>query len=148
MFSLPERADELELSEYEGRREYFIAQLDDWHREVAGSDIMAWDLDGLWTLVASQGRPVAAPTRYFVTSWVDLIRSRASDGLVDDREARTLVREREIFQKRNLARLRNDRLMHQWGGASGAGRLDFRWPNIKTLLNDIVDGRENGLARS
>ena len=145
---LAERADELELSEYEGRREYFIAQLDDWHREVAGSDIMAWDLDGLWTLVASQGRPVAAPTRYFVTSWVDLIRSRASDGLVDDREARTLVREREIFQKRNLARLRNDRLMHQWGGASGAGRLDFRWPNIKTLLNDIVDGRENGLARS
>lgn len=144
---LAERAEELGLSEYEGRREYFTDALDDWHQEVQGSDIVSWDLDGLWTLVAQQGRPVAARTRYFVTNWVDLIQSRVSDGLADDSEARTLVRERELFQKKNQSRLRNDRLMQQWGGASGAGRLDFRWPNIKTLLNDIADGRENGLAR-
>ena len=110
---LAERAEGLELSEYEGRREYFTARLDDWCQEGAGSDIMIWDLDGLWTLVAEQGRPVAAPTRYFVTSWVDLIRRRVSGGLVDGRDARALVRERELFQKKNLSRLRNDRLMQQ-----------------------------------
>ena len=144
---LAERADALELPANEGSRDRFATRLDDWCQEVEGSDILSWDLDGLWTLVARQGRPVTAPTRHFVTSWVDLIRSRIGEGLADDREARTLVTEREVFQKKNQSRLRNDRLMQQWGGASGAGRLDFRWPNIKTLLNDIADGRENGLAR-
>lgn len=144
---LAERAEELGLSEYEGRREQFTDQIDKWRQEVEGSDIVGWDLERLWTLVAVQGRPVAAHTRTFVTSWVDLVRSRPGDGLMNDREARTLVRNRELFQKRNQARLRNDAMMHQWGGASGAGRLNFRWPNIKTLLNDIVDGRESGHVR-
>ena len=144
---LAERAEALDLPANEGRRDRFSTRLDHWRHEVEGSDIMAWDLNGLWTLVAQQGRPVAAPTRNFVTGWVDLIRSRIGEGLADDREARTLVSEREIFQKRNQARLRNDAMMRQWGGASGAGRLDFRWPNIKTLLNDIVNGRESGHAR-
>ena len=144
---LAERAEALELPANEGRRDRFATRLDDWSQKIEGSDIMSWDLDGLWTLVARQGRPVTAPTRHFVTSWVDLIRSGIGEGLADDREARTLITEREVFQKKNQSRLRNDRLMQQWGGASGAGRLDFRWPNIKTLLNDIADGRENGLAR-
>ena len=34
------------------------------------------------------------------------------------------------MQKRGQARLRNDRLMRQWGGASGSGRLNFRWPVV------------------
>jgi hypothetical protein len=49
-------------------------------------------------------------------------------------------------QKRGQARLINDRLMGQWGGASGSGRLNFRWPVVRRILNEIVDGRENGGA--
>ena len=59
-----------------------------------------------------------------------------------------LVRNREFHQKRGQARLRNDRLMLQWGGASGSERLAFRWPVVARLLNDIVDGRERGRARA
>ena len=34
--------------------------------------------------------------------------------------------------------------MRQWGGASGSARLNFRWPVVRRILNEIVDGRENG----
>ena len=146
---LAERAEELGLAKYEGLRDDFADRLDGWRREIDSSDVVAWDLDQLWTLIAEQGRPVPARTRGFVTEWVDVIRRRRwiGDGLADDRDARALVRNREFHQKGSQARLRNDRLMRQWGGASGAGRLDFRWQNVKTLLNDIADGREDGRAR-
>ena len=52
--------------------------------------------------------------------------------------AQDMIREREIRQKRGQARLTNDRLMRQWGGASGSGRLNFRWPVVARLLNDIA----------
>ena len=108
----------------------------------------SWNLDLLWTLVVEQGRPVEVSTRHFVTEWVDLIRRRDGHGLEDDQNARELVRKRELYQKIGQARLSNDRLMRQWGGASGSDRLTFRWPNVRTLLNDIADGREGSRARS
>ena len=51
---LAERADALGLPGNEGRRDQFARRLDDWHQEVEGSDIIAWDLDQLWTLVDRQ----------------------------------------------------------------------------------------------
>lgn len=145
---LAERAEEFELSAHERRRDYFTRQLDKWRREVETSDVGSWNLDLLWTLVVEQGRPVEVSTRHFVTEWVDLIRRRGGHGLADDQNARELVRKRELFQKKGQARLSNDRLMRQWGGASGSDRLTFRWPNVRTLLNDIADGREGSRARS
>ncbi len=144
---LAERAEELSLAEHEGHRDNFAARLDNWNREVEASDIGRWNLDQLWTLVTDQGRPVATPTRAFVTDWVDLIRRRISSGLADNCNARALVRNRELHQKRSQARLRNERLMRQWGGASGSGRFNFRWPVVAGLLADIVDGRQDRRAR-
>ena len=143
---LAERAEELDLSEYEGRRDDFAADLDHWRKEVEASDLGSWDLDKLWALLAKQGRPGARLTRRFVSDWVNMTRERIGYGLVDDREARELIKERELHQKRSQARLRNDRLMRQWGGASGSDRLAFRWPVVRNLLNDIADGRERGHA--
>ena len=145
---LAERAEELDLSAYEGHRDHFTSRLDEWRREVEVSDVGGWNLDQLWRLVAEQGRPVAVSTRYFITEWVDLTRRRNGHGLANDQYARELVRKRELYQKRSQARLSNDRLMRQWGGASGSDRLTFRWQNVKTLLNDIADGREGNRARS
>ena len=145
---LAERAEELGLTEFDGRRDSFTAEIEEWRRDAEEIDINGWDLDKLWALTAEQGSPPVPLTKAFVTSWIDLIRNRLGNGFAEDPDARALVCERELRQKGSQARLRNDRLMRQWGGASGAGRLDFRWPNIKTLLNDIVDGKENGRARS
>ncbi len=139
---LAERAKNLGLKQHEGKRDAFAGELEEWSGEVDGSDLGSWDLNQLWALTADQGRPVPLPTRAFVEQWVDLVRSRQPQRLADHEYARTLIANREIRQKRGQARLRNDNLMQQWGGASGTRRLDFRWPVVARLLNDIADGRE------
>ncbi len=142
---LAERAEELGLSRYEGHRDRYRSRLDEWQEDFQAINAGAWDLNGLWALVAAQGRPAALPTRSFVSEWVDLARN-SGGRVADDGEARELIRNRERRQKRGQARLINDRLMGQWGGASGSGRLNFRWPVVRRILNEIVDGRENGAA--
>ena len=145
---LAERAGKLGLLEHEQRRDNYAAQLEEWLREVESSDLGGWDLNQLWTLVTEQERPAAARTLSFVTDWVALTLKRTSHGLADDPHARALIMNREVFQKRGRARLRNDRLMRQWGGASGSARLNFRWPVVARLLDDIARGREGSRARS
>ena len=139
---LAERAEKLGLSQYEGRRDHFTDLLARWRDEVEEHGVRDWNLDQLWDLVARQGKPVSPLTRSFVTQWVSLVRGPSLQGFADDRAAQNLIREREIHQKRAQARLTNDRLMRQWGGASGSGRLNFRWPVVARLLNDIADGRK------
>ncbi len=143
---LAERAEKLGLSSHDGRRDAFAKRLDEWRREVKESDIGGWDLNGLWALLAQRDRPVKRRTREFVTAWVNLANRMNGHGLAGDEDARALVWNRELYQKRSQARLRNDRLMRQWGGASGSWRLTFRWRVVAQLLNDIADGRENGHA--
>ena len=145
---LAERAEEIGLSQYDGQREHFAGQLEGWQDEVERGDLNTWDLDRLWALVSVQGRPVSPITRAFVTQWARLLRERNGRTFTDDADARTLIRERELRQKGGQARLRNERLMRQWGGASGSGRLNFRWPVVARLLNDIAEGREDGNAAS
>ena len=139
---LAERAEELGMTRHDGQRDYFADLLDQWSGEVQASDLGSWNLEGLWALVMEQGRQASPLTYRFVTDWVNLLRSPSGRELASDQTARTLIREREIHQKRGQARLTNDRLMRQWGGASGSGRLNFRWPVVARLLNDIADGRK------
>ncbi len=144
---LAERAEALGLDERAGLRDDFTERLDEWCGEAEASDLGGWSLDGLWALAAEQGRPVSVRTQSFVSDWLDLIRRGwTGPALADSREARDLVSQRELYQKGGQARLRNDRLMRQWGGASGTERLNFRWPFIRRLLEDIADGRERSDA--
>jgi len=143
---LAERAEELDISRHDGRREEFANGLDEWRAEFDNSDIDGWDLNGLWALVAARGNPASALTRSFVTDWVGLARGKPGSELAKDDEARELIWKREHQHKRGQARLGNDRLMRQRGGASGSWRLTFRWRVVARLLNDMADGRENGRA--
>ena len=145
---LAERAGDLGLSRHDGRRDEFATQLDEWRREFEASAIGGWDLSGLWALVAARGNPASALTRSFVTEWVGLARVKRGTGLAGDADARELIRRREYQHKRGQARLSNDRLMRQWGGASGSWRLTFRWRVVARLLNDMADGRKSGRARA
>ena len=139
---LAERAEELGLSQHDGRRDHFADLLDQWRDEIEEHGMREWNLDQLWALVTRQGKPVSPPTRAFVSEWVGLVRGSSGTELAGDQTARRLIRDREIRQKRGQARLTNDQLMRQWGGASGSGRLNFRWPVVARLLNDIADGRK------
>ncbi len=144
---LAERAEALGLDEHASLRDDFTDRLHEWCTESEASDLSDWHLDRLWTLAAEQARPVSVRTRSFVSAWLELIRQGwTGPALAANREARDLVCRRELYQKGSQARLRNDRLMRQWGGASGTGRLNFRWPFIRRLLEDIADGRERSHA--
>ena len=139
---LAERTKDLGMTRYDGRRDYFADWLEQWHNEVAASDLGSWSLEDLWDLVSARGKPVSPLTRAFVTEWVSLARGLTGRKLAEDETARRLIRDREARQKGGQARLTNDRLMRQWGGASGSGRLNFRWPVVARHLNDIADGRK------
>ena len=145
---LAERAEELGLSRLDGSRDLYRARLDEWQEDFQKVNAGAWKLNGLWALVAAQGRPAALPTRSFVSEWVDIAHGRTGTRLADDGNARKLIRQREHLQKRGQARLSNDELMRQWGGASGSDRLNFRWPVVRRILNEIFDGVKNGHARA
>ena len=79
---LAERAKELSLSGHEGRRDQYRSGLDAWQEDFQEINAGAWDLNGLWALVAAQERPAAPLTRAFVSEWVAL--ARASGGLLAD----------------------------------------------------------------
>lgn len=95
----------------------------------------------LWSLMGTHALGRVGMARQFVDRWLLLVRSATLDGdrLSDAR--RRLVADRERTQKGSQSRLVNERLLRQWGGYSGIGRLDFRWGRVRTTMQDI-----NGIA--
>lgn len=115
--------------------------LSQWSDEMAAHDarLAAWDLAGVWDVMARRQRPIPLRTRRFVEQWLDIALHRRA-GLADDHTARQLIHERERLLKRNLARLDHRRPLENWGGASSIGRLDYRWGNVRQILWDIQRG--------
>lgn len=98
--------------------------------------------------IAGESNPRVPSTleRHFVEHWTDLALSHSASELVMSDAARRLVGDRERQLKRSHARLGNASALQDWGGSSGAARLNFRWPFAANLINDIVDGIERGSA--
>ena len=57
-----------------------------------------------------------------------------------DQDMRSVIRSRERRLKGGLARLSNPRALENWSGESGLGRLSFRWPNARLMVQDIEEG--------
>lgn len=51
-----------------------------------------------------------------------------------------MISERERKNKGENSRLNNERQIRNWGGASGAGRLTYRWFIVQRMLTDIREG--------
>lgn len=98
-----------------------------------------WHRAAFWDLATAHNPRIPYHTRLFVDRWLDLALDRP-DAIPDDPEARTLVRNREIQVKRGLARLNSARQLERWSGASGTGRLDYRFGNVRLMLDDIIAG--------
>jgi hypothetical protein len=131
---LARRADELSLpietSDYE-------QALDEWWEQVADSSFPSWDVNDFWTLVTDHYATPIPRTQVFVNRWIDVLRRGGPSAPALRDEASTLIRERERDQKKGRARLYNDKMMLQWTGASGAGRLSYRWFQVVRMLNDL-----------
>lgn len=139
----------LMLSELRKRDEWqekYRRRLAAWAGEVLelGPALEDWKLDGVWEAVRDQGRSLRYPTRNFVERWVRHLKSAGPEGIADNENAHTLVRDRETQLKRGRARFTNQRRLELWGGASGTWLMSYRWGSAKRILRDIFDG----LARS
>lgn len=139
-------AEEAGREEFAGYKEEFSV----WASRVEArrDDLVAWDLEPLWGLVSQRSRSAAGlATRRFVGAWKDMVLGpEGPASLAVDRRAQELIRERERRLKGEWARLSKRRALEQWGGASGAGQLDYRWGYAHTILSDIFSGLEKAGA--
>ncbi|MCJ8501353.1 DUF6361 family protein [Desulfatitalea alkaliphila] len=115
------------------------ARFDQWAATVPLGEIRAWSIDRLWALTVDHGHAITPRTRAFVRQWIEHTRKAPAD-LLSNAEAMRLIETREMALKGARSRFRNRRALEQWGGYSGVGRLVYRWPNVKVLLQDLHQG--------
>lgn len=109
----------------------------DWWDEVQSRLALAeWDGDGFWSLVLADNPRISLRTRFFVDAWVAEIRSGNAATGPDNDTLRGLVAQRERLMKGPQSRLENAKLLGAWSGGSGTGRMVYRWPNVKRIVND------------
>jgi hypothetical protein len=130
-----EVGDESAVSHYRDRLDVWAGELTSRARE--------WRLADLLDVLRGEhgSAPALAPsTRDFIVRWSAIVRDGDPRTLVDDDDARSLVRQRERIAKGSKARLNNSRRLAAWGGASGSARLTFRWATVRGILDDIHEG--------
>ena len=119
-------------------------ELDLWttERDEAGSRLSEWKLPELWKVAARGRTNISRKTMRFVEEWVENgLKGDRSGGVANDPVLRQLIHDRERFLKRKEARLDNPRALEKWAGASGTGKLDYRWGTVKVMLDDVLKGR-------
>jgi hypothetical protein len=128
-----------ELRQWEEKIAEYRARLQQWRAEPDFQDLGQWSVDRLWEVTLERGHTITMATRRFVSNWVGLVLSTKGQ-LADHPDARRLIENREQTLKGVRSRLRNRRALEQWRGASGLGRLAYRWPTAKTFLQDLYKG--------
>jgi hypothetical protein len=113
-----------------------------WSNDVAVP--AEWDWAGFWAVVLRINPRISPATRRFVERWFEV--TWAGPGVADNPGARALISERERLTKGAQARLHNLRALELWGGSSGAGQLNYRWPNVEQIVDDILKGCTAGAS--
>lgn len=137
---LARRAKELDFGGGDLTLEY-EEELDQWWREVSGDrGVRRWDRAAFWEVVEGVRGRIALPTVRFVDEWLDRVVDGTAENAASDRRLGTLIADRERRLKGAKSRLVNDRLLANWRGRSGTGRLVYRWGPVRTHLTDIFQG--------
>jgi hypothetical protein len=114
---------------------------DQWLAKMQSFDWSIWDSDFLWQLVDNHGSTVRPSTKQFVNGWINQARAGAVDLMACDQ----LVIDQERANKTNRARLRPNAKDEHVNGWIGLTVLDYRLPQVRTLIEDIRRG-ESGEA--
>ena len=133
-----------ELRQDDALVEEYLDMVEEWQLvlESYGPDLHSWDRDEFWQLVTGIGR-IPWSTRRFVNGWLDvLLAGNTLPDLARNNQARSLVRDREIWLKRGRSRFESQRHLEMWSGASGLALLDYRWSVARRIVNDILHGLE------
>ena len=112
-----------------------------WVSEMRHFDWSSWDSDFVWQLVEQHGSAVRPATKKFVNGWINQARASAVDLEACDQ----LVIDQERANKTNRARLRPNTKSVEVEGWIGLSELDYRLPQVRTLVEDIQRG-ESGEA--
>lgn len=117
--------------------ERYAEQWRQWLDEQETIRVQGWDLAAFWKQieVIKPGHPV----RFFVEHWVKSM-PKFDQSTLDDQEVIGFIINREKAVKKHAARFANEHARKQWQGASGVGRMTYRWPNVKQLLLDLRAG--------
>lgn len=123
-------SDDTLVEEYRGR-------LEEWEDELEGQRVFeGWDRPAFWAMVRGLNPRLRTSTQSFVEDWCALAESGASTST----EARSLVRQREIFLKARRSRLLDSQARESWTPGAGTGRLGYRWGVAAGYLADIHSG--------
>lgn len=138
---MAERANEDGIRDEPELVERYRSRLDEWanevNREIGG--LRAWSRPNFWALVYELSPGLRPPAYRFAEAWMEM--AIADPAAVADRhDARQLMANRERSLKGGLARLQSRRALERWNGASGLGRLTYRWPEGRMMAADILDG--------
>ncbi|ELY6226773.1 DUF6361 family protein [Cronobacter muytjensii] len=116
--------------------------LEAWRASLPLAEIQQWSLNEFWMLTHREGHTITPQTRRFVEQWVNHI--RRSPDVINDKDARALIENRERRLKGPRSRFASSRAREQWRGYSGTGRLAFRWHTARGFLNDLHKGMSRG----
>lgn len=128
-----------ELRNHEDLAAEHRAYFNQWADSLPLEEIEAWPIGRLWELTMNHGHTITPQTRSFVQQWIRLT-LHSPRKLLSNAEAKALIKRREMKLKGTRSRFRNQRALEQWGGYSGVGKLVYRWPTVKTLMNDLHRG--------
>lgn len=114
--------------------------------QAAAGRLTVWDRDRMWEIIRTANPRIGVTTRAFVDLWLDAVATGKATAASGDERLRSLVRNRELQQKRGQARLANRNLLTTWSGASGTARLAYRWGTVRQLVADIQEGVAGAVA--
>lgn len=125
------------------KREETVSKLRETMREWAVgldmAEVRSWSLTQMYDLIKDQEHSIGKPCRDFVQKWIHLVGSRGKS-LVDDPEARKLIKNREIRLKKKRSRFENKKMLETWSGKAGLYHLNYRWTGANVFLHDLYKG--------
>lgn len=138
---LAERAVQLEVTDTTEFVDRYRGMLEQWADDIAAnaSALASWSRTEFWAVVHRLNPRLRTPARIFAERWMTFAIDDPN-GAPDEPAARQLLTNRERSLKGALARLHNRRALERWSGASGVNRLNYRWPNARIIISDILEG--------
>jgi len=135
-----ERSDALESTDGTSVDTY-RRLLDEWIAHATRVRLAEWSaqMDDFWDCVLDNAVRIPPTTRLFLDAWSNVL-AAGPGGIASSREARDLIRAREIQHKRGQARLANKKRLAEWSGYAGTTALAFRWPQVQRMLRDVATG--------
>lgn len=126
------------IEDYKGRLSDWVERLSPRFGELRDWYINVMDF---WNSEAFKEANIPPQTRRFVNRWLDFVfASPGLNNLTDNDAVRSLILSREVFLKRNRARLKNNRALELWEGESGTTQLNYRWATASSFISDIIKG--------